>query len=213
MMRNRNIKKTKIVIFRKKHRKSTTLKHQFYINNEKIEITNRYTYLAVKFSTNGSFKDHKAILKDKAKRSIVATRQHLDFLRPPIDISHNLFNSLYLSILMYGSEVWSIYDNNDYNSWENDIIEKTQIQFCKQVLGVNKQCPNIACRDELWRLTLKEITKVNIIKCCIHLENKHDDHYAKQCLQISKDVAVKSQISLRKKLLPYAIIQISMNCI
>ena len=42
---------------------------------------------------------------------------------------------------MYGSEVWSIYDNNDYNSWENDVIEKTQIQFCKQVLGVKyKQC-------------------------------------------------------------------------
>ena len=36
---------------------------------------------------------------------------------------------------MYGSEVWSIYDKDDYNSWENDIIEKTQIQFGKQVLG------------------------------------------------------------------------------
>ena len=38
---------------------------------------------------------------------------------------------------MYGSEVWGIYDKHDYNSYENDIIEKTQIQFCKQVLGVN----------------------------------------------------------------------------
>ena len=91
MMRNRNIKKTKIVIFQKKHRKSTTLKHQFYINNEKIEFTNRYTYLAVKFSTNGSFKDHKAILKDKAKRSIFATRQHVNFFRLPIDISNRFF--------------------------------------------------------------------------------------------------------------------------
>ena len=52
--------------------KSTTLKHQFYINNEKIEITNSYTYLGVKFSTNGSFKEHKAT-KDKVKRSILAT--------------------------------------------------------------------------------------------------------------------------------------------
>ena len=73
-------------------------------------------------NTNGSFKDHKAILKDKAKRSIFATGHHLDFLRPPINIYHKLFNSLYLAILMYGSEVWSIYDNSDYNSWENDII-------------------------------------------------------------------------------------------
>ena len=71
----------------------------------------------------------------------------LNFLRLPIDISN-----------------WSIYDKDDYNSWENDIIEKTQIQFGKQVLGVNKQCPNVACRNELRRLPLKEITNVNIIK-------------------------------------------------
>ena len=97
---------------------------------------------------------------------------------------------------MYGSEVWSIYDNNDYNSWENDIIEKTQIQFCKQVLGVNKQCPNVACRNELGRLPLKEITNVNIFKFWIHLENKQGDNYAKQCLQISNDMVEKNQMSL-----------------
>ena len=105
---------------------------------------------------------------------VLNTRQHLNFLRLPIDISNRLFNSLYLPILMYGSEVWSIYDKDDYNLWENDVIEKTQIQFCKQVLGVNKQCPNVACRNELGRLPLKEITNVNIIKFWIHLENKQD---------------------------------------
>ena len=121
----------------------------------------KFTNLDAKFSTNGGFKDHKVILKDKSKRSIFATRQYLDFLRPPIDISHKLFNSLYLPILMYGSEVWSIYDKDDCNSWENDIKEKTQIRFCKQVLGVKyKHSPNVACRNELWRLPLKEITNV-----------------------------------------------------
>ena len=64
---------------------------------------------------------------------------------------------------MCGSEVWSIYDKDDLNSWESDIIEKTHIHFCKQVLGVNKQCPNIACR-----LPLKEITEINTIKFWIH---------------------------------------------
>ena len=97
-MMNINIKKTKIIIFQKKRRKSTTLKHQFYISHEKIEITNSSTYLGEKFSTkwvtNGSFKEHKAILKDKDKRSIFANRQYLDFLRLPIDISTKLFNSL-----------------------------------------------------------------------------------------------------------------------
>ena len=39
--------------------------------------------------------------------------QHLDFLGLKIDISNKLFNPLYLPILMYGSEVWSIYDKDD----------------------------------------------------------------------------------------------------
>ena len=39
------------------------------------------------------------------------------------------------------------------------MIEKTQIQFCKQALGMNKQCPIVACRNGLGRLPLKEITK------------------------------------------------------
>ena len=55
---------------------------------------------------------------------------------------------------------------------------------------MNKQ-PNVECRNELGRLPLKEIANVNTIKFWLHLENKQDDHYAKQCLQISKDMAEK----------------------
>lgn len=38
---------------------------------------------------------------------------------------------------MYRSEVWSIDDKPDFNSWEKDISEKAHISLCKQVLGVN----------------------------------------------------------------------------
>ena len=69
----------------------------------------------------------------------------------------------------------------EWNRENTNGIEETQIQFCKQVLGVNKQCPIVACRNEVIRLTLKEITNVNNVKFCMHLENKQDDHYAKQC--------------------------------
>ena len=63
---------------------------------------------------------------------------------------------------MYGSEVWSIYDKDDNNSWEKDIIEKAHISLCKRALGVNKQCPNVACRSELGRLSLKELADLNV---------------------------------------------------
>ena len=44
----------------------------------------------------------------------------------------------------------------------------------------------------------KEKTNINIIKFSIHLENKKADHYAKYCLQISKDMTEKNQMSLMK---------------
>ena len=59
--------------------------------------------------------------------------------------------------------------------------------------------PNVACRNELGRLPLKEKNNINIIKFSIHLENKKADHYPKYCLQISKDMTEKNQMSLMKK--------------
>ena len=99
---------------------------------------------------------------------------------------------------MCGSEVWSIYDKDDNNSWEKD-IEKAHISLCKQALGVNKQCPNLACRNELGRLSLKELADLNVLKFWIHLENKPEDSIAKQCLKISKEFADKNQVSLVQK--------------
>ena len=118
-----NTKKPKAIIFQKKHRKSTLLKHKFCINGENVEITNSYTYLGVRFSTNGTLKENKTILKEKTRRSFFATRRHLDFLKLPVDVINKTINSLYLPILMYGSEVWSIFDKDENNSWEKDIIE------------------------------------------------------------------------------------------
>ena len=75
-----------------------------------------------------------------------------------------MFSAKYL-ILIYGSEVWSIYDKDDYNLCEKDIIEKNKSIFpYKQIPGDNKQCSNAASRNELGRLALKEITDINVIK-------------------------------------------------
>ena len=60
-----NPKKTKVVIFQKKCRKSTLDKYYFQINDDKIDIVNNYTYLGINFSANGNFRDYKTNLKDK----------------------------------------------------------------------------------------------------------------------------------------------------
>ena len=96
-------------------------------------------------------------------------------------------------LLRVPSEVWGIYDKDDFTNCEKDIIEKTHIFLCKQSLGVNKQCPNVAARNELGRLPLKLTIDSNISKFWIHLQNLLDDNFAKQCLHLSKDMAEKNQ--------------------
>ena len=58
------------------------------------------------------------------------------------------------------------------------ILLKKHICFCEQVLGVNRQCPNVACRNELGRYPLEELTDLNVIKFWIHLENQPENNFS-----------------------------------
>ena len=73
-----NPKKTKVMIFQKKHRKSVLHKHCFGINKHNIEIVDNYTYLGTNFSTNGNFKNCKLNSKDKVRGSFFAVRRYLN---------------------------------------------------------------------------------------------------------------------------------------
>ena len=54
------------------------------------------------------------------------------------------------------------------------------IFLCKQFLGVKKQCPNVAAKNELVRLSLKLTIDIAIFKFWIHLQNLPDNNLAKQ---------------------------------
>ena len=135
------------------------------------------TYLGTNFSTN----------KKLEGLSVFATRHYLDCSKLPIGIVKKIFDSLFLPILVYGSDVRGIYDKNDYHSWEKDKTERTHIYFSKFFLGVNKQCPIVACINELGRLSLIK----NIIILLLHLENVPEDKVAEQFLYLSNEMTEK----------------------
>ena len=112
--------------------------------------------------------------------------------RLTLGVTNKLFDSLFLAILQYGSEVWGIYDKENFNTWEKDDIEKTHMYFCKQFLVVNKQCANVATRYELGRLPIK----LGIEK----IQGVPENNIARQCLQLSKEMADKNQTGLMQKI-------------
>ncbi len=68
-------------------------------------------------------------------------------------------------------------------------IERLHAQFYKYYLGLNRRAPNIVSRNEVGRLSLKSNIYAGILKFWIHLENLPESSIAKQCLQISKQLA------------------------
>ena len=85
--------------------------------------------LALIFSTNGSFANSKKVLVEKARRSIFASKRYLDFNKLPINTCNKLFDTLFLPILLYGSEIWGAYDSMNIKKWEKDPVERLHIQF------------------------------------------------------------------------------------
>ena len=96
-----------------------------------------------------------------------------NFTQLRLVVSNKLFDSLFLPILLiFGSKVWG-----------------AQIYYCKQTLGVNKQCPNVATRTELGRLPQKFTIDSSIIKFFIHLQSLRENDIAIQCLEFSTELA------------------------
>ena len=78
-------------------------------------------------------------------------------------------------------------------------MEKLRTQFYKYYIGLNRRAPDVVSRNEVGRFSLKLniYTYTRKLKFWIHLENLPENSIAKQCLQLS------SQLAEHKKTLLY----------
>ena len=184
-----NLRKTKVLIFQKQNRKSTREKYSFFLNGNQIINTPDYTYLGTIFSSNGSFTSSKKSLVEKSRRSVFAFKRYIEFNKLSISKCNFLFNAVFLPVLLYGSEIWGAYDSLNLNKWEKDPIERFHSQFYKSYLCLNRRASNVAARNETGRLPLKLTIFSNTLKFWLHLLNLPTSSVARQCLQISTQLA------------------------
>ncbi len=81
------------------------------------------------------------------------------------------------------------YDSLNLNKWEKDPIERFHSQFYKSFLFLDRRATNVAARNETRGLSLKLTIFSNILKFWIHLLNLPNSSVARQCLQISNQLA------------------------
>ena len=148
-----NVNKTKLCIFEKRRSNHDVM---FYINGQQIQIVDSCTYLGIKFNHLGTFTDAVKCLHDQALIAYSNLLYLFDRIEFDIKTKLALFDSMVVPILLYGAEVWGVYNIKE--------VDKLHLRFCKYILGVKKQTPNAAVYGELGRFPLSILCKERAIK-------------------------------------------------
>jgi hypothetical protein len=160
-----NIKKTKIIIFNKAGR---TIKKKFLFANEEVECISNYKYLDIHFTASGTFTIAKHELCKKALKAFFKLRKDFLSLNPGRKTCINVFDHTIKPMLLYGSEVWGVFNVTSANLSRTDDIhlndcyryfqgETLHLKFCKSILGLNRKSVNHASLSELCIMILLKL--------------------------------------------------------
>ena len=141
------------------------------------------------FSYNGRFIKNNQRLYDQARKAMFAGLSKSRKLHLPVDIQLQLFDSMVIPILLYGSEV---------TGFEiHDILERLCIQYYKIVLKVKKTTPTFDSVNRVY-LWLKLINNNIDGKMFKIIHNLYAN--AKSCVRIgnSKSMSFSSNIGVRQ---------------
>ena len=131
-----SIERLGVLLFRKNNK--VNKKSQFYIDKKPVSNVSEFTYLGINITANDNFTPTLTNLSSKGMTAIFASNSKFKLNRLPPNAAFKLFDSTIMLKLTYGSEVWGIFMNMDYSKCDKCAIEKTQLHFCKHILGVNE---------------------------------------------------------------------------
>ena len=142
-----NTDKTKCMIFNKTGR---LLRRNFYLGDKKLENVRTYKYLGLIVTPSGEIRSALVDLRSRALKAYMAMKSKLGAcFRDHVADTVSLFESLVKPILLYGSDFWGCLKLPN-----NNPVENLHMQFCRQVLGVQKYTTNYGVLLELGRVPL-----------------------------------------------------------
>ena len=187
-----NFKKTKCMTFSKSNHVE---KHQFIIRNKILENTNEYKYLGITINKKGSFSPTLTNLSCKARRAIYSMNSKINIRFLSIKSLIKLFDSLICPILLYGSEVWEPFLNQNDDKWDQNPIERVHTQFMKRILGLNRATSNTLVRGDMGRYSLQSKAISRNIKYLNQIKQKKDYSLVKQAY-IYEENQTQNRISI-----------------
>jgi hypothetical protein len=172
-----NKKKTEITVFRNGGPLRSYEKWTY--NGEPVNVTSIYKYMGLLFTPKLSWTKAHNKLSAQAKKSINAIKGfQKEFGYFNIKEQFKLFDSMVKPILTYGAELWG--------TTYSEEIEKVQIQFCKDFLGLGPHVNNSMALGECGRLPLCIDYYIKCLKYWIKLLQMPAFRYPKNCYLMLK---------------------------
>ena len=162
------------------------LKQTFTINNENVEVVRTFTYLGVDITPSGSFSPAIKQLSSKAKKAMMPLYRTVMQFQTPFNLSLKLFHTYVEPILLYNAENWTAMTEKQIDKCRTnpsslyDIALKnpattTQLKFYKFILGLKKNCPNMAVFGETAILPLAIKAHTTMMKFWDRIRNMNED--------------------------------------
>ena len=162
-----NPSKPKITIFFKNKFEHNLV---FTYNGQNLHIEDRFVYLGTLFPCNGRFIKNSRRLADQARKAMFSVLKRSRKLQLPVDLQLQLFDSMVIPILLYGSEI---------TGFENsEMLERICIQFYKIILNVKKTTPNVMLYGELGRYPIEILCKSRMVGFWQRIVNGKQDKIA-----------------------------------
>ena len=178
-----NLEKSKIIIFIPAGRLVTGT--NFFYRETKMEIVKSYCYLGIEFMCSGSFRTARNNLSEKAQKAMFPLKAMIKQFQMPCDKSLELFHSLIRPIALYNSEnlahlthhqIKSIEDNKTTLLYclTHSYLDNTQQKFIKFLLGVKRNCSNMATLGELGEYPLLLNALVTLLSFWHRITQMHE---------------------------------------
>ena len=176
---NVNLDKTQVIV----SRNGGPLRNyeNWTYNQHPLKVVSVYKYMGLLFSHTLSWGKAHLKLTAQAKKSILAIKTYQKKFGKFSHVEYfKLFDSTVEPILLYRGEIWGV----DYI----ETIERVQIQFCKDFLGVRQSTNDCMVWSECGRLPLCTYYYLKSIKYWLKLLHMPDHRLPKNCYQMLKSL-------------------------
>ena len=184
-----NSQKTKVLIFSKPSQTRISDNFKFVIENDELEVVDSYKYLGHVLSNSKNVHNEMyEHLGTQAQKAMFALKEKykstVGYLPPKL--SMKMFDTLIMSILEYNSEIW-------FPLKEVEILEKIQMVFLKNMLGVRSKTSNLAVLADTGRFPLKVRQQISAIRYLERIKsNNCPSILLKNCYDIQNQLFQKS---------------------